>query len=97
LSFRFRDGCHASKYDDWSLYRNQFQPIAGGCRAVDILCVEGGVSWLIEIKDYRQYRRTKVIDIAAELASKVRYTLAGLASQPKQRMWSSNGNKRSKP
>lgn len=83
MSFRFRDGCHASKYHDWSFYRNQFQHIAGGCRAVDILCVEGDVSWLIEIKDYRQHRRTKVIDISDELATKVRDTLAGLASAAK--------------
>ena len=84
LTFSFPTGCQASKYDDWSFYRNQFQPVASGSKAVDILCVEGDISWLIEIKDYRQYPRTKVIDIADELAIKVRDTLAGLASAAKK-------------
>ncbi|MCY4460672.1 MAG: hypothetical protein OXC26_09815 [Albidovulum sp.] len=47
LTFSFSDSCQASKYDDWSFYRNQFQPVANGCKAIDILCVEGNVSWLI--------------------------------------------------
>ena len=80
LQFNFPNGCRASKYDDWSFYRNQFQSIADGSRAVDIVCVEPGVSWLIEIKDYRRYPRTKAIDIADEVAVKVRDTLAGLAA-----------------
>ena len=83
LTFCFSARCQASKYDDWSFYRNQFQPVANGCKAIDILCVEGDVSWLIEVKDYRQHSRTKVIDIADELAIKVRDTLAGLASAAK--------------
>lgn len=80
LTFSFPAGCQASKYDDWSFYRNQFQPVANGSKAIDILCVEGDDSWLIEVKDYRQHPRTKAIDIADELAIKVRDTLAGLAS-----------------
>lgn len=80
LTFGFPAHCRASKYDDWSFYRNQFQSIAGGSKAVDIICVTADTCWLIEIKDYRQHRRTKTIDIVDEVATKVRDTLAGLAS-----------------
>lgn len=87
LTFSFPDCCQASKYDDWSFYRKQFQAVAGGSKAVDILCVvkgdKGDASWLIEIKDYRQHPRTKPSDIADELARKVRDTLAGLAAAAK--------------
>ena len=83
LTFSFPDCCQASKYDDWSFYRKQFQAVAGGSKAVDILCVEGDASWLIEIKDYRQHNRTKSSGIADELAIKVRDTLAGLAAAAK--------------
>ena len=83
LIFSFPDCCQASKYDDWSFYRKQFQAVAGGSKAVDILCVEGDASWLIEIKDYRQHNRTKPSSIADELAIKVRDTLAGLAAAAK--------------
>ena len=88
LTFTFPDDCEVDKYDEWSFYRNQFQPVAGGSKAVDILCVSGDAAWLIEIKDYRQHPRTKPSDIGDELASKVRDTLAGLAAA------SSNANSR---
>ena len=74
LQLDFPNGCRVGKYDDWSFYRNQFQSIANGSRAVDIVCVERNVSWLIEIKDYRRHPRTKAIDIADEVAVKVRDT-----------------------
>ena len=80
LTFSFPDHCEAGKYEEWSYYRNQFQSVAGGSKAVDIVCVSGDTAWLIEIKDYRQHPRTKLIDIDDELASKVRDTLAGLAA-----------------
>ena len=83
LTFSFPAGCQAIKYDKWPFYCNQFQPVASGSKAVDILCVKGDVSWLIEIKDYRQHNRTKPSDIADELAIKVRDTLAGLAAAAK--------------
>lgn len=48
-----------------------------GIKAVDILGVlPGSVFWLIEVKDYRLQRRTKVIDLADEIALKVRDSLA---------------------
>ena len=80
LKFTFPDHCEADKYDEWSFYRNQFQSVAGGSKAVDILCVSADTAWLIEIKDYRRHPRTKLIEIDDELASKVRDTLAGLAA-----------------
>ena len=80
LSFTFPDHCKADKYDEWSFYRNQFQSVAGGSKAVDILCLSDDSAWLIEIKDYRQHPRTKLSDIDDELANKARDTLAGLAA-----------------
>ncbi len=80
LTFSFPDQCEAGKYDDWSFYRSQFQSMAGGSMAVDILCLAGGVAWLVEIKDYRQYPRMKLSDLCDEVAQKVRDTLSGLAA-----------------
>ena len=80
LKFRFSDHCGVAKYDEWSFYRNQFQSIAGGSKAVDVVCVSDEAAWLIEIRDYRKHRRMKLSDIEDELAGKVRDTLAGLAA-----------------
>ena len=80
LKFTFPNHCEATKYDDWAFYRQQFQSVAGGAKAVDILCLAQDVSWLIEIKDYRQHPRTKPSDLGDEVSSKVRDTLAGLAA-----------------
>lgn len=79
LNFSFDAGSHACKYDNWAFYRNQFQN--GCCRdnkAVDLLCHSGENAWLIEVKDYRLHVRTKAVDLADEIAIKVRDTLAGL-------------------
>ena len=80
LKFTFPNYCEVDKYDEWSFYRNQFNRVGGGSKAVDILCVSANAAWLIEIKDYRQHRRVKLSDIEDELAGKVRDTLAGLAA-----------------
>jgi hypothetical protein len=80
LIFSFPNPCEATKYDDWEFYRKQFQSVAGGAKAVDILCVAQDVAWLIEIKDYRQHPRSKSSDVGDEVVSKVRDTLAGLAA-----------------
>ena len=82
LTFSFPDHCEAGKYDDWAFYRNQFQAVAGGSKAVDILCLclADRVAWLVEIKDYRRHRRTKSTDLWDEVATKVRDTLSGLAA-----------------
>ncbi|MEI6785935.1 MAG: hypothetical protein WCQ21_34040 [Verrucomicrobiota bacterium] len=80
---------HATKYDDWAFYRNQFSnccndgqsPIRAlrGTQAVDFLAVDTSQTlWLIELKDYRRHRRTKPERIWTEVALKARDTLAGL-------------------
>ncbi|EGV28123.1 hypothetical protein ThidrDRAFT_4086 [Thiorhodococcus drewsii AZ1] len=85
LLFTFDAATSASKYDDWSFYRNQFQ---NACfrnnKAVDILCKSDRVTWLIEIKDYRQHARTKSVDLADEIAIKVRDSLAGILAAKTQ-------------
>ena len=69
------------KYDNSSFHRNQFQSFAGGCKAVDaVILSDVGELWLVEVKDYRQHRRTKPGSVFAETATKVRSTLAGLAT-----------------
>ncbi len=82
LVFTFKVDALASQYDDWSHYRGQFSTVCGGSKAVDIVYAESSPSraWLIEVKDYRVHPRTKVIDLADEVAMKVRDTLAGLVS-----------------
>jgi hypothetical protein len=78
LTFTFPSD--ASKYDDWSHYRNQFISTCQGAKAVDLVFVADGTTWLIEVKDYRTHARTKPLDLADEVAIKVRDTLAGLLS-----------------
>ncbi|SJM93607.1 Cysteinyl-tRNA synthetase [Crenothrix polyspora] len=80
LQFTFGVFCLAEKYDDWSFFRNQFQNTCGGAKAVDFICLSRNTSWLIEVKDYRQHKRTKPQDIGDEIAIKVRDTLAGLVA-----------------
>lgn len=80
LQFTFGASSQVTKYDDWSFFRNQFQNTCGGAKAVDLVCLSGNCCWLIEIKDYRQHKRTKPQDIGDEIAIKVRDTLAGLVA-----------------
>ena len=80
LTFSFPDHCETGEYDKWSFYRKKFQSMAGGSKAVDILCLADGVAWLVEIKDYREHPRTKPIALWDEVAIKVRDTLSGLAA-----------------
>ena len=79
LKFEFIPGALACKYDTWPFYRNQFQ---NGCwqdnKAVDMLCLDSGMAWMIEVKDYRNNVRTKAIDLADEVAKKIRDSLAGI-------------------
>lgn len=80
LRFSFPAGTLASKYDDWAHYRQEFNSAFGGTKAMDLLVADDEVSWLIEVKDYRLHARTKPVDLAEEVALKVRDTLAGLVS-----------------
>jgi hypothetical protein len=84
LLFQFQNNVSVSKYDDWSFYRNQFQKVTGGTKAVDIVCIDkqANTTWLIEIKDYRHPDSEKITvsHLASVVAIKVRDTLAGLAA-----------------
>lgn len=80
LTFHFPDLAKVGQYDSWAFYRRQFNACFGGTKAMDFVYVDGQATWLIEVKDYRAHRRTKVIDLADEVAFKVRDTLAGLAA-----------------
>jgi len=80
LSFEFKEVDFAEKYDDWEHYRNQYNSACGSSKGVDFVVLKDGEIWLIEIKDFRQHRRTKAIDLADEIALKVRDTMAGLVS-----------------
>ncbi|MDD2166390.1 hypothetical protein P9Z71_10080 [Glaesserella parasuis] len=80
LTFIFNEFILVEKYDDLSFYRNQFNAFANGTKAVDIIVVDENDNWMIEVKDYRQYQRTKTIPLADEIAIKVRDTLAGIVA-----------------
>lgn len=81
LQFDFQNSWQVSKLDEWSFYRNQFQQVCGGTKAVDVLAIEpSACCWQIEAKDYRQHRRKKTIDLAEEVALKVRDSLAMLVA-----------------
>ncbi|HEV3445934.1 MAG TPA: hypothetical protein VG099_14940 [Gemmataceae bacterium] len=81
LTFTFPNDWQASKFDQWSFNRNQFEQVCGGAKAVDVLAVEPKVClWQIEVKDYRQHVRTKTVELAVEIAIKVRDSLAALVA-----------------
>lgn len=81
LTFQFPNDWQASKFDEWSFYRNQFQRVCGGTKAIDVLAIQPRVCiWMIEVKDYRTHRRTKAIDLPNEVAIKVRDSLAALVA-----------------
>lgn len=68
------------KYDESDFHQNRFQSFSGGVKAVDAVALDQMQTlWLIELKDYRRNKRRKPSSIFAEVASKVRDTLAGLA------------------
>ncbi|HST60996.1 MAG TPA: hypothetical protein VLK84_19995 [Longimicrobium sp.] len=81
LTFDFPAGWEVSKLDEWSFYRNQFQNVCNGTKAIDIMAVEPAhaCAWFIEIKDYRRHARKKTADVADEIAHKVRDSLALVA------------------
>ena len=81
LRFRFQNSWTAEKLDDWVYYKNQFQQVCGGSKAVDILAFKHQrCLYLIEVKDYRQFPRTKPSELAGEIAEKVRDSLAMLSA-----------------
>lgn len=79
--FKFPELWKVEKYDDWSFYRNQFQSVCGGTKAIDLIALDSSsCSWLIEAKNYQLQRRTKPSELPEEIATKVRDTLAGLVA-----------------
>lgn len=86
LACTFPDNWDVTKYDDWVFYKNKnktgFSDACGGNKGVDFLAYDhqSRTLWLIELKDYRQHRRTKddTISLWDEMAIKVRDTLAGI-------------------
>jgi hypothetical protein len=81
IDIQFPENWIVERYDNWAYVRNQFNGAAGGCKAVDVIAKDHqDVLWFIEVKDYRYNRRTKVIDLADEIAIKVRDSMAGLVA-----------------
>jgi hypothetical protein len=79
IDFHFPQGWETAEYDKWRFYRKQFQDAVVGHKGVDVIAINNrNTLWLIELKDYRKHPRNKIIDLAEEVALKVRDTLAGL-------------------
>lgn len=79
IELRFAEGWVASKYDEWPFYRDHVARGIEGTKAVDVVALAlDSTLWLVEIKDYRAHGRTKPMDLADEVAIKVRDTLAGI-------------------
>lgn len=55
LRFNFPDGWQASKLDDWSFYRNQFQRLSG----IRLVCGEDGCGK--ELKTGMRYGNTSIL------------------------------------
>ena len=81
LTFQFPDDWLIAKFDAWSFYRNQFQQVCGGAKAIDMFAIASDhCVWAIEVKDYRGHRRVKTIELTDEVACKVRDSLAALVA-----------------
>jgi hypothetical protein len=80
LACDFPQGWTVSQYDQWAFYRNQFQNCCAGNKGMDFLGFDpqDATLWLVELKDFRRYARTKGISLWEEVAIKTRDTLAGL-------------------
>lgn len=79
LQFDFPDDWTVSAYDKWSYYQKHFKDAFAGNKGVDFVARDTSDNvWLIEVKDFRENRRTKEIPLWDEIAIKVRDTLAGL-------------------
>lgn len=79
LTFTFPQGWQASKYDEWSFYRNQFIKQRDGIKAVDALALgPANIAFLIEVKDYRHPGANIPSQLPEAIANKVLCTLAAL-------------------
>lgn len=76
ITFTFPNNWVFSKYDEWAYYKS-YARARSGTKAVDLLAIDPNrTAWLIEVKDYRAHRRTKIIELSDEVAQKVHDTLA---------------------
>lgn len=79
LNFNFPTGWEASKYDEWSFYRNQFSKQQNNIKAVDVLAISPSkAAFVIEVKDYRHPDTEKPSELAQAIANKVLHTLAAM-------------------
>ncbi len=79
LTFTFPQAWQASKYDEWSFYRNQFAKQGDGIKAVDAVALAPtNVAFLIEVKDYRHPDTEKPSQLPEAIANKVLHTLAAM-------------------
>lgn len=78
LSFSFPAGWEICRLSSTAYYERHFQRFTGGSKEMDFLALNTAerTLWLIEVKDYSSYPRTKLIDLAEEVAIKVRDSLA---------------------
>jgi hypothetical protein len=79
LEFAFPENWRASKYDEWSFYRDKFVKQQDGLKAVDLLALAPDrTAYLIEVKDYRHPDTVKPSALHDAIANKVIHTLAAL-------------------
>lgn len=78
LTFDFPDSWSVCRIGTTSFYKRHFQAFCTGCKEVDFALYDPKekVLWFLEVKDYRVHQRTKLIDLADEIALKVRDSLA---------------------
>jgi dsDNA-specific endonuclease/ATPase MutS2 len=79
-NLRFSFEFDAIKFDDTLYYRDYFNKIKNGTKAIDILAVNSNIGYLIEIKDYTHpaTKNKKLIDLIEEILTKIISTLAAI-------------------
>jgi hypothetical protein len=79
-NLRFSFEFDAIKFDDTSYYRDCFNKIKNGTKAIDILAVNSNIGYLIEIRDYTHpaTKDKKLIDLIEAILNKVISTLAAI-------------------
>jgi len=79
-NLRFSFEFDAVKFDNTLYYRDCFNKIKNGTKAIDILAVKGNTGYLIEIRDYSHpdTQDKKLIDLIEGILNKVISTLAAI-------------------
>lgn len=78
ITFEFPEGWLVDQFDEWAFYRNHFQGLRDGLKAIDLIAIHKKSLYLIEVKDYSIHARTKPIDLVDEVRDKVIATLSAL-------------------